>query len=388
MPPCVKRRECVREVFPVSRPGIACTARHRMHGIACTVIDGGSHLQRGLQSGVYTVDIDTGDIGSTDFGKIGSREKAFLFDQGRRTVEQFVRGERGKLYAVNAATLYVGRDQKMLLFVNALKGCEREMLFVDKDSHWLYLIFPAFLAAARRGVLIRFITSAGAADHHEVYRQRLLVGLGVPIIRASDIPFRGFLSDPTLTSGLAAVTHSRNSADAFDYESTRTYSAYSDPGVVEKLHSELAPYLQVHDGSQVVTRLAYSACSEAKLFDRLRSVPQYVDAKFSLGEVLLDESLHGVQTHVKEFKYLQIDWLIRDFKLQDIDLFMSQEVILAGDLRTIVTPPVGDSRAGLYVQESDNCNKGTHVRPIRRPMKKIPVEQRPEGFWLIGAYPG
>jgi len=86
--------------------------------------------------------------------------------------------------------------------------------------------------------------------------------------------------------------------------------------------------------------IGYELCAQSKLFDRLRAVPQYSGARFSLRKVTLNENLLALQTHIKEFKYLQIDWLIQDLTERGIDLFLPQEIVLSGGTRTIITPPV------------------------------------------------
>jgi predicted acylesterase/phospholipase RssA len=311
--------------------------------VSDTVIDGGSDLQRGLQSGVYTVDIDTGEIGSRDFDKTGQKEKLSLFESGRKAVTRFVSDEREKLYDLHSPTTFVGLDQKMLLFVQTLKECQNEVFFVDHDSHWLYLIFPAFLAAARRGVKIYYlhvVSSPHRDTAKETHRQRLLSGLGATIVPLSSIPFRGLVADANLRSGIAAVTESRNPGEAFQHEITRTYSGRADTVVVSKLYAEVTHILSgiKPSGDRVI--LEYQQCKEEDLFRRLRTVPQYTEAKFSVGEIALNEDLYAVQTHIKEFKYLQIDWLVRDFKARGIELFLAQEVVLDGGNTTIVTPPV------------------------------------------------
>jgi len=69
-------------------------------------------------------------------------------------------------------------------------------------------------------------------------------------------------------------------------------------------------------------------------------VPQYRTATFSIGEVSIDSSLFGTQTHIKEFKYLQTSDLIEEFSRQDVEWFSPQEVHLLDGMSTIITPPI------------------------------------------------
>jgi hypothetical protein len=256
-------------------------------------------------------------------------------------VERFVHDEKYLLSPLNSPIQYIGRDQKMLLYVRVLSDCRSEVVFSDDESQWLYLIFPAFLAAVSRGIRIRYVTknSANVVCSHEIYRRRLLTGLGVEIIDSNPLPFRGFMSDLYLDIGVMALAELPSNGDKFGYEITKTYTLQTDPTVFKKVRDGLEAVLRDHPRHAAVV-VSYEECPQDRLFGLLRTINHYSKAKLEVMEVTIDENLFALQSHIKEFKYLQIDWLISDFLEKGIELFQPQEVVLQCGSRTIITPPV------------------------------------------------
>jgi predicted acylesterase/phospholipase RssA len=343
-----------------SRSNPLASFRNLITSVSNTVTDGAGEIQRGLQGSVCTVEIDTGMVSSTDFDKIRDADKRFLFASGFDAVKAFVDRERMELRDVRTPNSYVGQDQQWLLYVQTLKDAAAEVVFIDEKSYWLYQIFPAVLAAASRGLRIRYLSATAenaVCDPDEHYRRRLLAGLGVEVISIQKIPFVGCLMDPALDTGLAAVVQlprpgdqmARPDEDAFQFQVTKTYSATSDRVVFEYLYAAVRPTLPNRAPIQLQTSLLFHPCGEQRLFDLLRTVPQYRDATFSISNVNIDSKLLGTQTHIKEYKYVQTGDLMEEFSRRNVELFSLQELRMVDGTNTIITPPVVEKSGSQFI---------------------------------------
>ncbi len=350
--------------------------------LASTIVDGATDVQEALQPGRHSIAIDTGTINATDFDTVGDKEKKFLFQAGKRATEEFIKNERNLFAERRAPTTFVGRDQQMLLLVQALSEAREHLIILDNTSAWLYLTFPAFLAAARRGVRITYLAGQQGAQNasfkrHEAYRQRLLAGIGADVLKRAALPFRGFLVDPHDDTGFAALTHSQPSTTSYDVvfqsEETRTYSRRFDPEVFQSLLKDSNGF-SIESARAPCPHLEFVPCDEEKLFRRLNAVPQYQGAKFTIEEVPLDANVRATQIYVKEFKCLQIDALTRDFATCGVDLFDAQQVELNGGMSTIVTPPVLE-RHGTLLTMIEGHTRALHcLRNARASVRAVVVD--------------
>lgn len=305
--------------------------------IVDTVVDGASKIQGKLQPNQFFVDIDTGKVGSTDFA-IDEKKKIFLFEQGTAAVTRFIRNEREALAEIPASTRYIGRDERYLFYVQSLRNCNAEILIADGTSEWLYAVFPALVDACRRNVAITCVLEDDKSVE-EARRVRLLKALGVVVIVASKAPFRGLICDAHSSNASVAVT----SGSGHDNEDTRVYAAGSDRAVVSLLVDAMHKAIGQYSLAQA-PGIVEEHCGDEELFDYLRSVPQYQHSSFALERVKLDEKLHGVQAYLKEFKYLQIDWMCTS---SSVPMLKPRWLRLAGDISSLVLPPIveksGDS---------------------------------------------
>jgi predicted acylesterase/phospholipase RssA len=320
--------------------------------LANTVVSGSTDIQMLLQSNIYRVPIDTGTVKSTDFANLNSEQKGQLFKSGSDAVTKFVAQENAAVYAMHPSTTYAGFDQKMLLYVQSLSDCNRDFWISDVSSYWFYSIFPAIFDAIQRGIRIHFVTSEpDPADmKHEVYRRGVLQRLGVDIHIISRLPFNGFIRDPETDLAVVAMSSERGVVNkhTYDIEQVRAYSNSKDRAVVRSFWNLLqAAVAQVPGKKFVAGKLLLRSCDENELFRRLSNVSQYENAKFRLDTIDVVETLGVVQNHVKEYKYLQIDGMVRAFQSSGIELFFPQQIVFGDDTSSIVTPPVletiGDS---------------------------------------------
>jgi predicted acylesterase/phospholipase RssA len=345
--------------------------------IVDTVVDGASKIQRGLQPTQFFVDVDTGNVSSTNF-QLDDVKKQFLYDQGAAAVRKFVRNEREELAKVRPADRYFGRDEKFLFYVQSFRNCNSELIISSSTSDWLYWLFPALLQASKRGVFIRYVTIA-SSNSEETRCQRLLKAIGVYITVVEELPYRGLVCDPTSTTASVAVT----TGQGHQNEETRLYTNGDHSSIVQLLIKAL----QLREERHTVQKFfSDRPCSDGELFGLLKAVPQYQHAEFAFEKVKFDESLHGTQTFVKEFKYAQIDWMCNG---RDVPMLQPTWIDLNGSgVSTLTIPPVVEkSGDGLYIIEG-------HVRAlqclrrgmesfdavvVRNARESLPVKSRPFG---------
>jgi predicted acylesterase/phospholipase RssA len=312
--------------------------------VANTVISGSTAIQMELQPDVFRIRIPTGSLKATDFDKVTPSAISTLMTAGYAAVENFVRHERENVSSLRPTTRYRGFDEKLLVLVQALTDSTSSIWISDRNSYWVYFIFPALLHAIRRGVNVQFFTSTvgmenGTQRAHEEYRRKLLHRMGVAINIMDRTPFNGFVADAGTDRTFVGIS-SRQGLVGKDYEYSeeqiKVYSAYEDAPVVESFSSSLSPTIGIPSRPQ----LSFRSCQTDLLFGRLRNVPQYKNARFSVEQVNLNSRLSILQPLVKEYKYMQIDALIREFTSNGVELFFPQEIVFEDATSSIITPPV------------------------------------------------
>ena len=346
--------------------------------IVDTVVDGASKIQRDLQPNQFFVDIDTGDVSSTNF-QIDSGKKQFLYDQGAAAARKFVRNEREELAKVRPADRYIGRDEKFMLYVQTFRSCNGELVIADKMSDWLYWVFPALLGACKRSVVVSYVTIA-SNDVNELRRRRLLKAVGVNVTVVDNLPYRGLVCDPASMTASVAVT----TGETHLQEDTRLYTQGADSAVVQLLIDAL----KLPEEPRVAQHRSFRerTCSEGELFGLLKAVPQYQYATFALEKVKFDGSLHGTQTFVKEFKHVQIDWMCSGTA---VPMLQPSWIDFEGsDVSTLIIPPVVENSGEFfYVVEGHvramQCQRrgieAFDAVVVRDARESLPVIPRPFG---------
>lgn len=311
--------------------------------IANTVVKASSAIQLGLQPDVFTIDIPTGSIQATDFDKVGEAEKEDLHQKGERAVKTFVNSERGTVSQLRADTNYNGFEERLLVYVQMLSEASESVWISDQSSYWIWFLFPSVFSALRRKVAVHFVTTAPRSDHtstDEIQRRILLSRMGVHLHIVEEAPFNGVLRDPGTDREYAALSSVQGYMNVdydFTGERVRIYSAVDDSPVVESIRRGIVTGRRVPLEKRPFT---IQPCSEEKLITRLAKVPQYTRAKFDVVEVDLESQIGIIQKSVKEYKFMQIDNLIDDFKRNGLELFHPQELLFSDGSTSIISPPV------------------------------------------------
>lgn len=307
------------------------------------IVSGATDIQQSLQDGIYTIDIDTGDVKSTDFKSIDANKKEILFQAGRSEVIEFIKNERINLKQVFSHFVLKGYDEMLFSVIQGLRSSNDFFCAVGISTFWISLIFPIVLNSARRGVAINIITTV-TTNTDELKRRKLLEGLGANIFildKAENIPFTGFLFDPDLDSGIAVLCN-KSGHVGVDYSynegDSRIYYREKDSSLISLLFS----LLKKHDLllKQDKLNIPYVICDEEDVFNKLRSVSQYKSCRFELKEIDISDEILVLQRNVKEFKMLQILTHIRDLESSHCTLFYPQKVKLIGGEESFVVPPI------------------------------------------------
>jgi len=308
-----------------------------------TVINGATQIQLILQPDIHIIEINTGEIKSTDFDIVGRKQKEELRNYGYQKVQNFIRHERQYLQRKAQTLVYKGFDEKCLLIVQKLQNCRDSVWISDSDTYWIYFIFLSFLSAARRGIKIILITQK-TNDDDEFHRRWLMKQIGAEIYEIEAISFNGFLFDFTQETGLALISYKEKSGQndlGYKDETTKVYSNSLDIPIIKNFSNLLIPY-RVNPKPNNIQKeeFTFQPYNPEFLFNQLREVPQYKYAKFSLTDIEINDELLIMQRLVKEFKLIQINQFIEDLKSSGIELFYPQRIIFLDGTYTIVTPPV------------------------------------------------
>lgn len=359
-------------------------------GIADTVVASATMIQQSLQSGIYSIEIGTGDVRSTDFEKMTLEIKTLLFANGKKAVEDFVAREREVVGRHQVATLYTGFDERLLAYVFAISGAKKTIWFSDSSTYWLFFIYPIIATAVARGVVVRVMVQDLPPNDpdEEAKRRASLTSLGCDVVSVAKLTFTGLVVDYPETDSIAIISsESGHAGEDFDYaeEQVRLYRSQGDLPVIRNLGNSLAAQIETggkESGSS--PNLKIVSLQPQILYDALRGVPQYADARFAIEEIDLDNQLRVSQTYVKEFRLLQIEKLVQELEASGFDLFAPCQYSLPDGSSSIITPPVlemtphgpvlieGHTRAFYLAQLGRDRFRAVVVHNVREPLPATP----------------
>lgn len=375
---------------PLPLKGKFSDAADYAFSIADTVVDSATTIQQSLQADIYSIEIGTGDVRSTDFEKMTMEKKELLFANGKKAVEEFVAREREIVGRHEVTTMYLGYDERLLAYVYAISEAKKTVWISDSSTYWLFFIYPIIASAVRRGVLVNVIVQDPPPKEieKETRRRSSLTSLGCDVVPVETLVFTGLVVDyPDITS--IAVISSEGGAVGQDFgytsEVVRLYHSQHDLPVIRNLGNALAAQV-ITSSNTTASRpdVSIVPISPAELFQGLKRVPQYAEASFAIEEVPFDTRLRVSQTHIKEYKLLQIDRLIRELELGGFDLFAPCRYRLPDGTFSIITPPVlemtpngpviieGHTRAFYLAQSRKDRFRAVIVSGVSEPLPATP----------------
>lgn len=313
-------------------------------GLISSIVSGGTDIQLQLQNNVYTVNIPTGEFRATDFDTVDNQAKEWLRKSGFDSVSRFISGERITVRNRPENIVYSGYDKKLLLLVQYLSEAINDILIVSSNSYWLYFIFPAIAFSLKRGVSVNVMLKPANHDsfeRHEAHRQKLLENIGVGMCIRDVLPFDGFILDRSSDGAIAAISTAEGIV-GMDYEYSeekiRVYSkkAYDLP-IMCALNNQIDLLLSK---KRKKIDLVLEPINPGVVFEKLKKIPQYRRAMFTLESVKLDDNLLTLDLHVKEYKLAQVTQLAEVFRNSNIELFSPASFRTGSEVNSIVTPPI------------------------------------------------
>ena len=368
-------------------------AKDYVSSIADTVVDSATLIQQSLQDDLYSIDIDTDDVRSTDFDKITAEVKSTLIENGRKAVERFIKSELEIVGCHHIGKTYSGYDERLLAFVFAISEAKKTVWISGSSTYWLYFIYPALAAAIERGVSVVVVADKPSRKHEgdELKRKELLSSLGCQVVSAETIPFTGLIADyPSNLSNAVVTSESGQVGDDFQYgeEQVRLYDNESDQSVIKVLAE--AVELTKPEEQKVATHrntIKIARLDLEVLYGKLKQVSQYSQAKFSIEKVSIDEDLRVLQTQIKQYKLLQIEKLLEQFQANGLELFEPCKYILHDGSESIITPPVLERTPnGLVIIEGHtrifllSRLKHTHFHAVMVSEVAAPLPAKPLPF--------
>lgn len=360
--------------------------------IADTVVASATMIQQTLQDGIFPIVIDTEDVGSTDFEKMTDAKKLTLLENGKEAVRNFVAREREVVGKHRTSDVYQGYDERLLAYVHAVSEAKQSIWISDISTYWLYFIFPIIASAIESGVTIKVflqeLPSKGEAQEQK--RRKSLVSMGCEVVTVGELDFTGLVVDFHKAEAIAVISSENGNPGAdFDYsrEQVRLYSSDSDLPVIRNLGNTLKRRSEDIGSSKPVSgTLSVVPLDSGKLYAELKKVPQYNRAKFIIENVDFDENLRVSQTHIKEFKLLQIEELVLRLTKGGFALFTPCQYELKDGSFSIITPPIleltpsgpviieGHSRAFYLAKMGQKNFQAVVVSNVLAP---LPVEPMP-----------
>jgi predicted acylesterase/phospholipase RssA len=346
-----------------------------------TAIDGAANIQARIVENVYEIQIQTGDIASTDFLGMDAKKVQQLKTSGTIAARQFFNSEFEKVRSAPGKRIICeGNDEALAELTTILNVRNiRKICAVDEDSKWIYSIFPAFLKWRSQGVEVHAFLPPEPPEKHEAYRRRLMSELGVVLHSVPKLPFRGFLIDPQNETDSSGLIYMEDTVSG-EVRAIK-YAAPEDHPAIRSLYSALGPM-----ESPIEVQLpTLERVSDLELQQKLKDhVSQYALASMQMQSVNVCD-LVALSSLVREYKYQQIKSLHAMFKAADLDPFDVAIVRYASGKQTIVTPPVveaagdkfyliqGTTRALFCVREGIETIR---CLVVRNPSAPLPSQRR------------
>ena len=317
-------------------------------GVADTLVASSTSIQRSLQNGIFSIEIDTEGVGATDFLNMTQEIRQSLFDNGYAAMEKFIVDEREIAGRHRSKKKFIGFDERLHAYVHTFTEAQSNIWISDTSTYWLWFIFPALASALQRGVQVCMQAptpnDSKSLKADEKKRRSLLKSMGCFVSEGS-ISFTGVLADYPSEHAIAVISSERGSVGTdFDYdtETVHIYTSESDLPVINSIGTALPNKFDKLGSTNSNTHFKIEGMPEEELFEALKKVHQYANSRFEIKDLALDASLRVSQAEVKEFKLLQVARLIEELKKAGIQLFDPCRYLLPDGSKSIITPPVAE----------------------------------------------
>lgn len=354
-----------------------------------TAISGATKLQRGMQSNISSIEINTGEVSGTNFN-ITENEAQFLLTSGQSAVVDFIQNEHAKLN--DCLTLDVtryGEDELFDDLVREMATPGMRLVVSCADTKWFWALFPSIVHWMFAGATIDILVKAGPATPREQQRRGILQKLGVRIVEARQILITCFVLNRRDDSSNAAFI--LNIGETEYLPKGAVYIGKTHRPVIDALLRTVDQLLP----PQSCTRpeLVLKKGDPNKLISLLKQgVNQYSqNVTIEMQEVSLKEPEQPVRMivrRVRSFKYRQIPYLAALYERYGIPFCMPAEIWADGQYVSTVTPPVlekwgktlvaveGNTRVYYLNRIGINSFCCLIVKGVTHPLPGVPVNPR------------
>jgi hypothetical protein len=273
------------------------------------VVDGGTEIQSKFQRNTYMVEIPSGGIQATDFMKMNKDVVSFLAQSGRDSLRAYIDNELQQISGSRGeAQMLQDGDELFNAVVEEALRLPTHLSIAERDSKWVWSLFPTLLLLKLRGCKINVVLAPIANDpttkERELYRRRLLREMGVVVLEEENISLTGYFFDSDSPASSAAIIYCPSTQDvgAFGVK----YCGQNHHPVIRSAYNSVFGHLSL-DADLYLPEIV--GIGEEVFVDALkRGIQQYraETVKISFKEVEISR-IKVVSTCVKEFKYKQME---------------------------------------------------------------------------------
>lgn len=317
--------------------------------VANTVVEGSQKLQLELHNDVHVINISTGKVKATDFDKITAATISTLVASGRDATARFFDDELAHVKAPKMpSNVSFDREDLYGSITQHLDDAVDDIVISDFDTDFVYSLFPSLLLWRSRGARCRAVLPRSENKvAHGNYRRRLLRLLGVETVEVDSVPCRGFFVNCNQPSQGTAYIGVSSSSSAQKIEAV-VYAGAIHASAIDALYRCVCSLLPPATLTLPIPSLVND--SQDNVLQLLKSVSQYGKVGVTLSfETVPLQNLASLTSHVREYKYRQIQHLIEYYRAKRLSLFQAGAVELGEGKRTIVTPPVVEHAGGKFV---------------------------------------
>ena len=232
-------------------------------------------------------------------------------------------------------------------FVASGSTPQNGVVIVDRDTRWIWDLFPIVLHWRSLGYPVSVVTEkpASAKQADEARRRTLLVGLGCEIVEAS-VKQRFLVLNPDTAVDTIA----------FQFEHERHYVATrrtrsADPANLAEIDKQLLTYGLKF--KSIANSPKIGKASEDEIVQKLTSsngpsAYQQTGVTMRMEDVILEQS-SSISISARAYRFRQTEHIISLLSKNSIPLFEPAAVEFANGARSLITPPVVEERGGRFV---------------------------------------
>ena len=314
-----------------------------------SVVDGARDLQATIQPNVHRISIPTGAVRATDFGSMTPGVVGSLVKNGRAATASFFDSELQHVRAGQIGSNTLEDVEEIYSAVTeTLQYATQEVIICDRDTAWVYPLFPTILCWLTRGVRVRAQIQQAGQDQVDLYRRRLLRALGVELNEPPHVPFAGYIVDPDDNDAAAAIVDIPYSGHYTRARRATRYFGRTDFQAIKCIRDQVTAEWQA-DAPQA-RRPEITGISEQEVLKRLMTVRQYHQPWVSMAyQNVKVESLISLTRFVREFKTRQISPFIDLLTENNLNLFTPAAVSLPNGRQSVIGPPVLEKSGANYI---------------------------------------